>query len=268
MDKDRNLLIGLTILLVLVAAGAYVALGQPSFMPGAEVSGTSSSSAETPYGESIEISIGGEAETSGAASWFQQHPEAVASWIASYQDSTSQNVYEVNSTYKSQEDVTIDADLAVTWSNVESLTATVKVKAVDKGTPANSHEYTLANAVSIQAASPTSDSWSTTPSILTHLTSIGGSTTSETVQYQIYCQVTATGTISGDTLTATIAYTPYGTLVYEQSSESNDATVTPGISVSSVYDQQLGLPDGTLLYLACLVVIGISAWIFYHKMRG
>lgn len=268
MDRNQQILIGLTVLLILVGAGAYIALGQPSFMPGVSASGTSSSSAETPYGESIEISIGGESETSGAASWFEQNPEAVASWLASISDSDSQNVYEVNSTYKSQEQVELSADLAVTHSNVNSLTATVKIKAIDKGTPANEYEYTLANAVDIYAASPTSDSWSTTPSISTHLTSIGGSTTSETVQYQIYCQVTATGSISGDTLTATISYTPYGTLVYERSSESNDASVTPSVSVSSVYDQRLGLPDGTILVLSCLTVVALSAWVYFTKVQG
>jgi len=268
MDRQKTLLIFLALTLVVVAAGAYIALGQPSFMPGASATGTSSSSAETPYGESISISIGAGSETSGSASWFQRNPDSVASWFASLQDSDSQDVYEVNSTYKSQEQVTIQAQLAVTHSNIDDLHATVKVKAIDKGTPSNNHEYTLANNVDIYAASPTDDSWSTTPSISTHLTDVGGSTTSETVQYQIYCEVTATGSISGDTLTATIAYTPYGTLVYEKSSEQNSANVTPSVSVTSYYDQRLGLPDGSLLFMACIVVVSLSAWIYFTKVQG
>jgi hypothetical protein len=268
MDKNKAGLIALTLLLVIVAGGAYIALAQPSFMPGASTSGTGSSSAETPYGESIEISIGGESQTSGSASWFQKNPEAVASWFASYQDGDSQNVYTVNSTYKSQETVTIESSLAVTWSNVQSLTTTVKVKALDKGTPTNNHEYTLANNVDIQAASPTSDNWDTAPSINAHLTSVGGSTTSETVEYQVYCQVTATGTISGDTLTATIAYTPYGTLVYDQSSEANSATVTPSVSVTSYYDQALGLPDGALVTMLAILVIAACTYVVYDQVKG
>jgi len=268
MNRDRQILLITLVALIMIAGGAYIALGQPSFMPGASASGTSSSSAETPYGESISISIGGESETSGSASWFEQNPEAVASWFASIQDSDSQDVYEVNSTYKSQEQVELSADLAVTHSNINTLSATVKIKAIDKSTPANNHEYTLASSEDIYAASPTDDSWSTTPSISTHLTSIGGSTTSETVQYQIYCEVTATGSISGDTLTATIAYTPYGTLVYEQSSESNSANVTPSVDVTSYYDQRLGLPDGTIVVLSCLTVVALSAWVFFTKVYG
>jgi len=268
MDQNKAGLVALTLLLVIVAGGAYIALAQPGYMPGASTSGTGSGSAETPYGESIEISIGGESQTSGSASWFQQNPEAVASWFASYQNGDSQNVYTVNSTYKSQETVTIAASLAVTWSNVQSLSATVKVKAIDKGTPANNHEYTLANNVDIQAGSPTSDNWDTTPSISAHLTSIGGSTTSETVEYQVYCQVTATGTISGDTLTATIVYTPYGTLVYAQSSEANSATVTPSVSVTSYYDEALGLPDGALVTLLALLVIAVCAYVVFDQVKG
>ena len=269
MNRDRQILIVALIALIFISAGAYVALGQPSFMPGGSVSGTSSSSAETPYGESIEISIGGSSETSGAASWFQQNPEAVASWFASMSDSTSQDVYDVNGTYKSQEQVELSADLAVTWSNINSLSATVKIKALDQGTPTNYNEYTLANSVDIYAASPTSDSWSTTPSITQHLTDIGGSTTSITVDYEIYCEVVATGDISGDTLTATIAYTPYGTLEYTQSSESNAAEVTPSVSVSSYFDtadQAVGLPPGTMLYMTCIIASAVCIYFTFDRV--
>ena len=282
MNNDRKLLLGLAIVLVLVGAGAYIALAQPDFIPGGSVSGTSSSSAETPYGESIEISIGSESETSGSASWFEQHPEAVgswfvqspdqfASWFASYSDSTSQNVYEVDGTYKSQEQVTLSADLAVTHSNIASMTATVKIKASDNGDPTtNNHEYTLANAEDIYSASPTSDTWSTTPSISSHLTDIGGSTTSITVDYDIYCEVVAVGSISGDTLTAEVPYTNYGSLAYAQSSESNDATVTPSVSVSSWFDQadqSLGLQHGTTLYMSIFTVVAMLGYATIRKVK-
>jgi len=102
------------------------------------------------------------------------------------------------------------------------------------------------------------------PAILAHLTSIGGSTTSETVQYQIYAEVTATGTISGDTLTATIAYTPFGTLVYEQSSESSAASVTPTVSVASFLDDALGLPGETIMTTLAIMSVA-AAWFILRR---
>lgn len=125
--------------------------------------------------------------------------------------------------------------------------STVKIKALDKGTPANNHEYTLATEKALSGASPISDDGSTAPSISAHLTSIGGSTTDEVVQYQIYCQVTALGTVSGETLTATISYTPFGTLHYVKSSESSTADVVPSINVTSWLDEALGLPGETIM---------------------
>jgi len=256
----------LIFIIALLGAGVYIVLAEPGFMPGAETSGTTSGSAETPYGESLEISLGGESETSGQANWFQRHPEALVSWFA-YTDSSSQNVYTVDSVYKSQEQVSMSYSLSVTYSNVESIQATVMIKAIESGTPANNEVYTLANAKALSGVSPIDDSGSTAPSISTHLTAIGASVSGDTILYEVYCQVTATGSISGDTLTATIPYTQYGSLVYLRSSESSSANVTPSVSVTSVFDVALGLPEGTFLFMGCLAVIGYSVYVVADRVK-
>ena len=256
--KDNKPLI---LLLILLAGGLVYGLmvyGTPLTSPGASVGATSSNSVETPYGEKLEISLGSSSETSGQVSFFQIKAPQTASWFASYDDSDSQDVYEVNDTYKSQEQVTMEYSLSVTYANVDTITATVKVKAYDEGNKAtNYHEYTLANNKALSGASPIADSDSTVPSILQHLTDVGGSTTNEVVGYEIYCEVSATGTKSGDTLTATIPYTHFGGFSFVKSSESSTAQVTPTISAATIvevdpwklsyYDDMTGLPEGSIM---------------------
>lgn len=274
--EDRRPLVFLAIIVLAIIGGySYMVYATPGIISGASSSGSSSTSAETPYGEILEISLGSGTETSGTVSFLEL--TETASWFASYDDTDSQNVYEVNDTYKSQEQVTMEYSLSVTHANLASITATVKIKAYEAATPANFHEYTLANGKSLSGVSPIGDSGSTVPSILQHLTKIGGSTTNEVVGYDIYCQVTATGTISGDTLTATIPYTHFGGFSFQQSSESSTAQVTPTISAASwegedpwrlsYYDDVAGLPEGsvmtlmaTVTVLACASIIAWTEW--------
>ena len=276
--NDRRPLVFLAIIVLAIAAGyAYMVYGTPIPVQGATNSGSSSTLAETPYGEILEISLESGTETSGVASFLEIRAPDTASWFASYDDTDSQNVYEVNGTYKSQEQVTMEYSLSVTHSNVASITATVKIKAYEKATPANYHEYTLANSKSLSGVSPIADSGSTVPSILQHLTDVGGSITSEVVGYDIYCQVTATGTISGDTLTAIIPYTHFGAFSFARSSESSTAQVTPTISAASwetedpwrlsYYDDAVGAPEGTVMMaLTAMVVITSFAVIVWNEM--
>ena len=279
--KDNNPLI---ILLIIILAGGLVygimVYGTPLTSPGASVGGTSSNSVETPYGEKLEISLGSSSETSGQASFFEVKAPQAASWVSSYQNSDSQDVYEVNGTYKSQEQVTMEYSLSVSYSNVESITSTVKIKAYEEATPANYHEYTLANAKALSGVSPIADSGSTVPSIIQHLTDVGGSTTNEVVGYEIYCQVTATGTKSGDTLTATIPYTHFGGFSFVKSSESSTAQVTPTISAASFiesydpwtlsyYDDMAGLPEGSVMkYMGITIAACVAIFIVWsERMR-
>jgi hypothetical protein len=261
MDKNRRLLLIFILLLTLGGAIYYVTLN-PALVSGALVGLTSEAEATTPYGESLSIELTSGSSTSGTASWLN---DQLASFTASYDDTDSQNVYEVNSTYKSQEQVTLEYSASVPYANVDSITITVKIKAIDKGTPANYNEYILANAKSISGVTPISDSGDTTPSIVQHLTDIGGSTTSETVEYQIYAQVQGTGTISGDTLTAEVAYTPFGTLVYAQSSESSTVEMTPTVSVASYIDEAAGLPDGSSLTALAIVAVLITMALYWRR---
>ena len=257
MNDNRRILVFLLLAAIMVGCLAYY-LGYPQMILGASTGGTSAAEDSTPYGESISITLGSESSTSGTAS-------IMASWLASYQDNDQQDVYEVNSTYKSQEIVTIEYDLDVTYSNVNTIKATVKIDALDKSTPANHHEYTLANEKPLSGTSPISDDGSTAPSIIAHLTDVGGSTTDETVQYKIYCQVTALGAVSGETLTATISYTAFGTLQYVKSSESSTADVVPAINVTSWLDEMLGLPGETVL--TTLAVMTVAATVIIIRRR-
>ena len=267
MEKNRKVL--LVFLVIALLAVGWIAL-TPVLVAGGRAEGTSTAEASTPYGESISIKLGSGTETSGSASIIEV--TMPASWQASYQGQDQQNVYAVNDTYKSQEQVTLEYDLTVTYTNVGSIKATVKIKAIDKGTPANFYEYTLASLKSLSGASPINDEGSTQKTISAHLTDVGGSTTDEEVQYQIYAQVTATGSVSGETLTATISYTPFGTLHYVQSSESSTADVTPTVSVAawvenrardvdyvvSIFDASLGLPEGSALTVVAILSVAVA----------
>ena len=207
-------------MLLLLSVGVY--LYAPQLIPGAAAQTTSASSDSTPFGESLEISLDTGAETSGAASFFK----------ASYQDSESQNVYEVNSTYKSQEQVTLDYSLSITYSSVDTIvnvkTAITAIDNLDQ----SEYEYVLATSKGLSGGSPIADSGEIVKSISAHLTDATASVTSSTIVYKIYCQVTAVGTVSGQTLTATIALTQFGALVYLRTSESSQADVTPTVSVA------------------------------------
>lgn len=265
MKQDRRII--LVFLLIAILAIGWIAL-TPVFLAGGQVQGTNSADASTPYGESLSIKIGSGTQTSGAASLVEV--TMPSSWLASYSDDESQNVYEVNGTYKSQELVTMSYTLAVTYANVDTIAATVKIKAIDNA-DASYYEYVIANAKSLSGASPINDNGQTQKAIATHLTEITASTTSATVKYQIYCQVTAEGTVSGETLTATVAYTQFGKLVYLRTSESSAAEVTPTVSVAawvedraedveyvtSVFDTTLGLPEGSALTVVAVLCISV-----------
>ena len=261
MVKTDKRVLALAIVAILVVGYIFFV---PVELAGAVTGGTNQASDSTPYGESIEIEIGSGGSTSGAASIIDM--ARVASWIASYTDSTSQNVYDVDGTYKSQEQVTLEYSLSVTHSSVESITATVKIKAIQSDTPANYNEYTLATSKPLTGTSPISDSDDVTRSISEHLvTDIGAPASGATVNYEIYCQVSATGSVSGDTLTATVSYTQFGSLTYTQTSESSGAEVTPQVSVASIVtykasaiDTTLGIPEGWTINIIALGAVTVT----------
>ncbi|MFZ7138681.1 MAG: hypothetical protein ACOWW1_09735 [archaeon] len=238
--------VALVVLLVVACIGLYFFPSTASNinLNGIQATDTQEGSASTPYGESLDISLTTGAETNTGASW-----------LASYSDSDSQNVYTVNGTYKSQEQVTLGYSLSVSYSNVENIQINnLYIKAVDTS-DSSEYSYNLATSKSLSGTSPIGDSDSTTATISQHLASIGASSTGATVDYYIYAQVRATGTISGLTLTAEVTETEFATLVYSQESETTSANVTPTVGVASFTDAEIfgvfcSLIGGVLLLLA------------------
>ena len=267
MKTTQRKLLVFTIIAILVVG--YIAF-TPIQLAGASTSGSNSAEASTPYGESIGIQIGSGSSTSGSAS--------IIPMKASYSDDDSQNVYDVNGTYKSQEQVTLSYTLAVTHASVTSITATVKIKAIDNA-DASYYEYTIANAKALSGASPINDNGEVVKTIAAHLSEITASATSATVKYEIYCQVTATGSVSGETLTATVSYTKFGALVYTRTSESSDAEVTPTVSVASwleyqqsgvkyrasVIDDSIGIPEGWTIKLVALACVTVAVMVVKRR---
>jgi len=258
--KQKQILV-FSIISILIIAYIFFT---PVQLAGATQQGSNTAEASTPYGESIEIQIGSGSTTTGQASIIDV---AKTSWQASYSDTDSQNVYDVDGTYKSQEQVTLSYSLSVTHSNVESITTTVKIKAIQNDTPTNYNEYILANTKTLTGTSPITDNDQTQRTISEHLaTDIGAPASGATINYQIYCQVTATGTVSGETLTATVNYTEFGSLTYTRTSESSSAEVTPTVSVASIIeykasaiDTTLGIPQGWTISTVAITCILVAA---------
>jgi len=245
MTKSQKWLLLIVFIAVAIGGCAYYLLS-PRSIAGAKSYITTGATAETPYGERLQIKLNTGTETSGSASW-----------LASYSDTASQNVYTVDGTYVDQEQVTLSYSLSVSYSNVENIQATVKIKAVDSA-DSSYYEYVLANAKSLSGTSPISDSGSTTCSIVSHLTDCDASTTSATINYEIYCKVTGTGSISGQTLTAEVPYTQFASHSYQRSTEEATATVTPSISVQSWYDI-VNSPEAAAIAVTALLVIAAFA---------
>jgi hypothetical protein len=220
---------------------------------GAVATGTSTAKAETPYGESLEIKLGSGAQTS-------------ASWLAA-ESTSSQNVWTVNGTYKSQAQVTLGYSLSVTYSNVNNIKiVNLYIKAVDAA-DSSSYTYTLASNKALSGSSPISDSGSTTKTISQHLTDCQASTSSAQIKYYIYCQVQGTGAISGQTLTATISETWFCTLNYQQSTESASASVTPTVSVASWWGFASS-PEGLAIIGMAVLVVLVAVCYKPHRHRG
>ncbi len=250
-QKQKRYVLAAVIAAVAVLA-AYLLLAPAAIVAGAVAQNTTSGSASTPFGESIDITLGTNAQTSAKASWFA----AVAS--------SSQNVWTVNGTYKSQALVTLGYSLSVSYAQVSNIQiVSLYIKAVDNA-DSSSYTYTLANAKSLSGTSPISDSGSTTKSISQHLTDAAASAPA-TVKYYIYCRVQGIGVVSGQTLTAEITETYFATLQYAQSTESTSANITPDVTVASFLDE---LPTYGAYALACVgIVLLIVAFLPKKKVR-
>jgi len=208
---------------------------------------------ETPYGEYLEIKLDTTART-------QQ-----ASWEAATA-SASQNVWTVNGTYKSQGQVSLGYTLTVSYANVQNIQlVSLYIKAVDAA-DSSSYTYTLASNKPLSGSSPITDTGSTSRTISQHLSDCQASTTSAQIKYYIYCKVQATGSISGQTLTAEITETWFCTLNYAQQTESTSANVSPSVSVSSWADWAAENSD--MLIAAAILIMGAAiVYAFILKPR-
>lgn len=252
MAKNKQqrlyLVTALTVVLcVSVVAGILLLTPASEALEGLQKISTHEGSDSTPYGEELEIELNTGAETS---------PQA--SWLASYSDSSNQNVYTVDGAYKSQEQVTLGYGVSISHANVENIRIVdLYIKAVDTA-DSSSYTYTLASNKPLSGASPISDSDNVIKTITQHLNDIEASTTSATVSYSIYAKVQATGAISGLTLTAEIPETQFAELSFQRSSESTSANVTPSIGVASWAGEVLstGLVAVGVIMLILLVYFG------------
>lgn len=241
---------------VIFAALLAVWLFMPSQVAGVFAKAEVSSHAETPFGEYLDIKLGTSAQTSQA------------SWQASTA-SASQNVWTVNSTYKSQALVTLGYSLQVSYANVQNIQiVSLYIKAVDSA-DSSSYTYTLASAKSLSGSSPITDSDSMQKSISTHLSEVAASAPCS-IKYYIYCKVQAQGAISGQTLVAEVTETWFCTLNYAEQTESTSATVTPSVNVASWADwlPKLDITDVAALGLFCAIIVLALIDVRDTKKRG
>jgi len=202
----------------------------------------------TEYGEFLEIHVSAGGATSQA------------SWRAAAA-STSQDVYTVDNTYYDQQKITLKLTITITYQNVENIVVDAWMKGID--TADNSYyQYNLASSYSWTLTSGSSKDFSVTKSISQFLTDIGASTTDATVKYTFYVKVTATGSISGKTLTAEIAEQDVtdanGNTIQNHfvlHTESASSNVTPDVSFSSWVASWAGITT-TALVLVIGVVVG------------
>ena len=127
-------------------------------------------------------------------------------------------------------DVTMSVSITPSATNVGNLKVTYYLKAVSEG-----HEKKFLEATDYSVSSGNTLSNSTTIGIDQQFTQMGLSVEEDhTVDYYIYCKVTGTGLISGETLTAEIPLTKFDTLEYDYGSSS---TVTITTNKDAYVDQ-------------------------------
>ena len=135
-----------------------------------------------------------------------------------------QTSWKVNTVTRTQ--VTPSLTIHVTGSNVQAAAqATYYIKAVKVGDPAKTHKPIdkVSQAVTVNGAD-LQDSIEKT--ITQHITDLGLSTTaSHTIDYYVYGQITATGSVSGQPLTMTIPETKFDTITYTYEADQVETTI-------------------------------------------
>ena len=244
MKVNKKLLAIFIIVLIVAGIGIYW------FVPkkGAEFGGEYKATAETPYGEklTIKLNLGGGTRQ--------------ASFFAGYTDTVSQNVWTVDGTYKSQGKITFSVTVTITGNKITNAKIeNCYIKAVDTA-DSSSYSYTFDTypvSVSLSGYQGTWSPDSITKTLDQHVSDIQAST-SCTVDYYIYCKVSAVGEISGQTLYAEITETKFKTLQLEKQTEETTAEVTPSVSTSSWLEENYKFIIGFSMVAVIAVIIFVK----------
>ena len=205
-----------------------------------------SASDSTSYGESINVQLKVEGQTS-------------SSWVGSYTGSAESQVYTVDGTYYEQEQISISLSITITYSKVSGVKiVSAYIKAVDTADSSSFNPISVSNFdwEANGLTSGQSKSWSYGPKgIGTFLGECSASTSDATIDFKIYVKVQGTGTVSGETLTAEITEQKFDSHHFVLETQSTSAEATPSVSFSS-WVASWGVITGGFVLLVIGIIIG------------
>ena len=204
--------------------------------------GTSDS---TQYGEYLEIDVNVGGETS-------------SSWTGAYTGSAESQVYTVDGTYYSQEQISISLTITITYSKVTNVTIiAARITAVDTadGSFFNPIGVSNFNWEANGLTSGSSKSWSYGPTYIGNfLSSASASTSDATIDFKIYVKVEGTGTVSGETLTARITEQTFDSHHFVLETQQTTAEATPSVSFASWMASWGTIATGSVLLIIGVIV--------------
>jgi len=213
--------------------------------------------ASTPYGERLSIKLG----VNGKATQ--------GSWMGSVSGGASNLLYDVSGTVNDAsfsdvadaEKITITFDLSVSGSyitNVQIVSFYLKVK--DKDGTGTKTFTIIGSATSITIPYNNTYTALNNYAISTLISDVSGNTNNDELLFLVYIKVTATGSKSGQTLTAEINEEQFADLTFTHLTEQNQATVSPSVSVSSWIDMAENIVTN-------VVSAVVSAYIIIYYIR-
>ena len=245
MKVNKKLLAIFIIVLIVAGIGVYWFFIAKQ---GTQITRTFGAEAETPYGEKliIQLDLSGQTKQAG--------------FLGAYTDTVSQSVWTVNGTYKSQGKITFSVSVTITGSKITNAKIeNCYIKAVDTADQ-SSYSYTFGTypiSVSLSGYQGTWSPNSITKTLDQHVNDIQASTTC-TVDYYIYCKVSAKGEVSGQTLIAEIAETKFLRLNLEKPTEQTTAQVSPSVTTSSWLEENYKFIIGFSMIAVIAVIIFVK----------
>ena len=202
----------------------------------------------TDYGEYLDVDIDISGETSGA-------------WTGSYTQTATEQVYTVDSTYYSQQQITIKLTITITYSKVSGVTiVSAYIKAVDTADSSSFNPISVSN-FDWEANGLTSGSSKTwqygAEAISTFLSNCEASSSDATISFYVYVKVQGTGTVSGNTLTAEVAETQFQSNHFVLETQQTTAEAEPSVTFSSWVASWAAIGQG----LICLVIGTIIGYV-------